>query len=134
MIAQPLYAHETREEFDRFENAVQCAGLWLGDFSASAGSANNADEFSDSQASYETGMTFRRVAIESGGRNVPQADYLISVWSQYFIRLASDSGGSGQFPPVSDASQKQWAGEQFLIHQRYCQSFGLALEDKWGFH
>ncbi|NOR63538.1 MAG: hypothetical protein GQ535_13715 [Rhodobacteraceae bacterium] len=127
-------AHEAGAEYDRFESAVQCAGLWLGDFAALTTLAKNSDEFDDSQQSYEMGMTFRRVAIEADEGSLEKIDFLILGWTQYFSRLATEAGGSWQYPPVNDGSQKQWAGEQFVLHQRYCQGFGLALEDKWGFH
>ena len=127
-------AHETGEEFDRFESAVQCAGLWLGDYAALTTLAKNSDEFDDSQQSYETGMTFRQVAIETSEGSLEKIDFIILGWTQYYGRLATEAGGSWQYPPVNDGTQKQWAGEQFVTHQRYCQGFGLALDDKWGFH
>lgn len=134
LAAGPAAAHEAGNEFDRFENAVQCAGMWYGDYAALAMSARDADALSDAGQSLGDAASFRRYAIETGEGSAEEVDYLISVWQEYFFRLARDGGGSGQYPPSDSGDIKQWASAQFTRHAQYCQGFGLTLGPEWGFH
>ncbi len=131
---QPASAHDSQSEFDRFENAVQCAGLWYGDYAALAMIASDEDALWDAGQSLADAASFRKYALETGEGSVEEVDYLISVWQQYFFRLAIDGGGSWQYPPSNGGDIKQWASVQFTRHARYCQGFGLTLGPEWGFH
>ena len=130
----PAHAHESGSEFDRFENAVQCAGMWYGDYAAIVLRARDEGTLEEARASLADAESFRRYAVETGEGSVEEVDYLISVWQPYFFRLAVDGGGSWQYPPSDGGDIKQWASVQFTRHARYCQGFGLTLGPAWGFH
>ncbi len=130
----PAQAHQADEEFDRFENAVQCAGMWFGEAAAFTLKSTNRDERVETELFFEHAQSFRRYALETGEGSAEEVDYLISVWQQYFFRLAVDSGASGVFPPSEGGDTAQWASTQFTRHARYCQGFGLTLGPAWGFH
>ena len=130
----PAAAHEAGNEFDRFENAVQCAGLWYGDYAAIVLKARDEGTFEEARASLADAESFRSYALETGKGSAGEIDYLISVWQQYFFRLALDGGGSRQYPPSDGGDIRQWASAQFTRHIQYCQGFGLALGPEWGFH
>ncbi len=134
LAVAPVSAHETDNEFDRFENAVQCAGLWYGDYAALALATPDAEAFSDAGQSLADARSFRAYAISLGEGSEAEVDYLISVWQQYFFRLAVDGGGSWQYPPSTGGDIRQWASTQFTRHAQYCQGFGLQLGPAWGFH
>ncbi len=130
----PAFAHESQSEFDRFENAVQCAGMWYGDYAAIVLRARDDETLEEAHASLGDAESFRRYALETFERSAEEVDYLISVWQQYFFRLAVDGGGSWQYPPSEGGDTAQWASEQFTLHARHCQGFGLMLGPAWGFH
>ncbi len=130
----PAQAHDTNGEFDQFENAVQCAGMWYGDYAAITLAARDEETLEEARSSLADAASFRRYALETGEGSAEEVDYLISVWQQYFFRLAVDGGGSWQYPPSNGGDVAQWAGVQFTRHARYCQGFGLTLGPDWGFH
>jgi hypothetical protein len=127
-------AHDTGNEFDRFENAIQCAGMWYGDYAALTLKAPDDDRLSDAGESLAYARSFREYALSLGEGSAEEVDYLISVWQADFFRLAADGGGSWQYPPSEGGYVAQWASVQFTRHARHCQGFGLTLGPAWGFH